>query len=213
MGRTAQGAEFDAILAADGFESRWCLDLTLSDGSTAYLCDAGAGVGTAPLVINGHTYLVEIEEPPEIAFSQGMMADGARWPMVIQNADGAYSVTDATGVSPLEGADFTLWYAVSRVGANTWFPDFICDGRVRNVEAKSDVAQFGLVHRMYDTQNVMSGESVTLEELSPVAGMVGEMIIGGLSNETNGLINGWRRDPYLRFEDEERLARDWRPVF
>lgn len=207
MGRTAQGATFDAILAGDGFDSRWLLEITLADTSVLYLSDA-------PITWNGHVYQVEIEEPPEIVFSQGLLSDGARWPMALQNADGAYSTTDTSGVSPLEGAEFVLRYAVAYPGESSWQVDFICDGKLREVLPDQAQAKFTLIHRMYDKQHLMSSESVTLEELSPIAGSVGDLIGGIIGNVGGGsrgrLINGWRLDPYLMIEDDERFTRDWR---
>jgi hypothetical protein len=197
-GRDAQGATFDAILAGDAFDSAELLVLTLADGVTViHLSDVPVTVGAQP-------YVPDVREPGEPKFSQGGNTDGMR--IGLDNTDGAYSATDAAGDSLLEGATYRYLRAVSYPGANDWHADEIDDGRLRDVEIDQGLAHFSLISDMSDPSRVVSGEVVTLEELTVVSEVVttggGDRVGGG------GGSNGWRRDNYFDYLRDRQLGRE-----
>lgn len=197
MARTAQGATFDSIYALDGFESRDLLEITLPDNVTTLYLASGE------ITTGGHAYEPDISERGEPRFSAGGNPDGAQ--VALQNADGSYSITDSEGVSPLEGARYVYKRAVAHRGQTDWQVDTIDEGAVRGVAPNGKTAVVTLVSDMSDPSKVVSGEVVTLEELTPIASEV--TTTGG-----GGTGNGWREDGLLEWWRRRILDRDRHPV-
>jgi hypothetical protein len=193
MARTAQSSAFNNILAADGFESRFLLIVTLQTGATVYLSDAPCTIGT-------QAYEPDIRDPGELRFSQGGNIDGIR--ISLENVSGIYGATDETGASPLEGATAIAKYAVSEPGANNWQVDTLSEGRIRSVqEVTQELAPFTLVSDINDPMNLVSGAEVTLTPLTPTA------TTSTVNPTGNG--TGWPPGGHVDWLRDRRFDRDY----
>jgi len=156
--------DFNLANNAAGADTRDLYDFTLLDGSMFY-------ISTGRITIGAIVYQADIREPGEWRYSQGGNTDGIR--LGVENASGTYGFSDADALSPLDGVGVVFKRAVSRPGANAWQVDIIGYGKVRGLEIDGEIVRLSIVADTNDPANLMSGEQVTLEELTPVAAEVG----------------------------------------
>ncbi|HLL74800.1 MAG TPA: hypothetical protein VK421_06005 [Pyrinomonadaceae bacterium] len=187
MPRDGQSPEYDATLAAGGFDSAHLFRITLHGGATVYVSDVAVTVA-------GQSYGPEVRELPEVIFSDDEQGDGARFPMTLQNADGLFGATDENGVSPLDGASVLYSRAVSGPGGGAWHTDEIGYFVVRHLTVNEGEARFTLIADHADPSKVMSGESVFLEELAPVAAEVSGAVVVPGGGVVGGDTGGGQRD-------------------
>lgn len=195
MGRTEQGAAFDAILASGAFQSCVLFDFTLADATVLHLSDV-----PCTLASEGVTYEPVVRDVGEWSFSQGQQVDGGEF-IELENTSGIFGFLDEQGVSPFAGATVVIRYAVSYPGADEWEVDTVTEGLVRFVEINESVARMRIVPDYADPAKFVSGEIATLEELTPSAPTIGTGAQpgGGVPS------NGWPHGGYL---DTERTRLD-----
>lgn len=189
--RDEQSAEFNAILAEDGFQSAILFDITLRDGRQLYLSDV-------PITLDGHTYTPDIRDPGDWSFQQGIEVDRGD-AVTLQNADGTYGYTDETGASLLQQATVIVRWAVAHPGANDWQVDTVTEGNIYPEQIDQAVAKLLIVPDYADQTRMVSGITITLEELHPEDSTV--------TNSTSGIArgSGWS-DRNFNWRADDRLA-------
>lgn len=211
MPRDGQSSAYNAILAADGFQSVELFEVTLHGGATVFISDTPATVDSQP-------YEPDVAEGGvgELRFSEGDNVDGM--PLTFQNVDGVFGATDSEGVSPLDGARAIRRRAVSAPGANDWEVDTLGVFIVRDLEDVNQAeAKFTLIPDYADPSKTMSSETVFLEELSPVAATVsgggritGTDAGGGTNTDPgNSRFGGIRGTGFFDYHRDPRLDRDF----
>lgn len=194
--RDGQGAQFDAVLAGSGFDRAVLLDVVLADGTPVHLASRSVTIGP-------QVYEPDLREEADFDASQGGNPDGLKFSL--QNTEGTYGYTDESGASPLDGATAIVKWAVSAQGANNWQVDQVCEGRIEVGEVTRPRAQLTIVADTSDELNYVSGEIVTLDELTPQAAETAGS--GGISTDGGGS-TGWRADTYFDWQKDSRLDYD-----
>jgi hypothetical protein len=206
MPRDGQPAAYNTVLSADGFQSAELFDVTLRDGTPLFVSDVPVTIGT-------QAYESDARDIGELRFSEGDNVDGM--PLAFQNADGVFGLTDAEGVSPLDGAFVVRRRAVSVPDSNSWEVDTLGHFIVRDLEeVNQEVARFTCVPDYADPSKQMSAETVFLEELSPVAaevaGVTTERGTGDGVDRGENRFGGFRGN-YFDYLRDARLDRDFGP--
>lgn len=151
----------DALLRNEAVKSQIAVEITLQDNSVFYW-------GTADFVLdfinnNGdkaefnQTIISKLRQVPEIRFALTTVLDGGRF--TFENLDYAISQTLGSEGYAYARAKVRIFYCM--LLANAWYGELIFVGKLRDANANSTVAEFGVVSDLADVKALVANRQLT----------------------------------------------------